>query len=328
MLLPLIISSLFGAHLSHAATASIDLGCDNSIYLFISDDDFATYTQLETGTGGQNWWPPTHTIQVTSKTKARIGCWNYGGPGWLESKLSVDGVSYNLALSNVGTLYEFVGFEKVNANDGNWVVNPEPDISDVAGLADPASLIYNGAAVGALAAVSDNQARLWPANMMNRQGVIWVDFDFGNVVEPECNVEYDSGNSSIVVQQNNQVGTADITDEMTIEFTVIINSFPTSCADSDGGWREIFLLNSDSERLPGVWLKCDSDDVDRPRGFHIDFPDAKGVSRSKENAAGQYWIDTLEALAINTPYDIKIFFDQSTVRYCLHTLSISLHSLL
>ena len=108
----------------------------------------------------------------------RIGCWNYGGPGWLQSILSVDGVSYNLDANTVDTLYEFVGFEKVNENDNNVVTDPKPDITDIAGLDDPSSLLapYN---VGPLVTMHDGY---WPENMGGRQGIIWVDFDFGKVL--------------------------------------------------------------------------------------------------------------------------------------------------
>ncbi len=60
-------------------SATIDLDCDNSIYLYKSDDGFATYDTYETGETGGNWHPPNAVINdINANSVIRIGCWNYG----------------------------------------------------------------------------------------------------------------------------------------------------------------------------------------------------------------------------------------------------------
>ena len=169
----------------YAYTAVVDLFCDNSIYLYRSDDDFTTYEELENGDTGGNMDPaPLSVKYITFNTKLRIGCWNYGGPGYLKATITVDDISYDLA-DYVNVLYKLVGFEKVDEDESSWVTTPKPDTSDIKSVDNPESLVtpYD---VGAFS--YDGSYGYWVANMIERKGIIWVDFDFGNVVDPSLDL--------------------------------------------------------------------------------------------------------------------------------------------
>ena len=86
----------------------------------------------------------------------------------------------------------------------------------------------------------------------------------------------------------------DITDSIRIAMDIEINNFSY-------GWSNIFLIGSDLNRQPGIWINESSQDE---MGFHVSF------FNGRENPT----FDTGGALKINQVYHIEIYYDKSGVK--------------